>query len=257
MLILRGASRIGKTKLAQSIFPNSYVTTVNGAGEPDLRGFKRGFHQCVVLDQVNDLQFILNNRAVLQANAEDQHLGVTQSHNFSYEVWLHRIPIILTVDLEVKMEDFDESDWLSHNCVKCDLGTTPTYDKHAPARGEEPEECERDPLAYRVCSLSELLAQSLSGEERQMAERSARLGDLALTLGPKDDPPAQFNEIDYRQMAPETLADLPVAQYRAGLTQGLYHDDDEEAEDLAGFPEPSQSQEGEDLAESPDPSPSQ
>ena len=237
MLIVRGASRIGKTQMAQSIFPNTLVTTVNGAGEPDLREFKRGFHQAVVLDQVNDLQFILNNRAVLQANAEDQYLGVTQSHNFSYEVWLHRIPIILTVDLEVNMEEFKKSDWLEHNCVLVNLGRTKTYNPKGPMRGPSPEP-ERDPLALRSYSPFEFFGQGRAEENRQLAARAERLGDLVSTLGPKEDPLGQCNEYDLREMAPEDLLEeLAEAEYREGLSEGLMHDEEEEMLAEAGFPE--------------------
>ena len=188
----------------------------------------------MVLDQVNDLQFILNNRALLQANAEDQYLGVTPSHSFSYEVWLHRIPIILTVDLEVSMEDFKKSDWLEHNCVLLDLGHEKTYDPKAPLRGPSPEP-ERAPLAPRSYSPFEFFGQGRAEESRQLADRAERLGDLVSALGPNQHPVRQCDEFDLREMAPETLPNLSGAEYREGLSEALVHD--EEGELLADYPE--------------------
>ena len=39
ILCIQGPSRIGKTKMAESLFPNPYVTVVNSSGEQDLTGF--------------------------------------------------------------------------------------------------------------------------------------------------------------------------------------------------------------------------
>ena len=149
---VRGASRIGKTKMAQSLFPNAFVTVQNEGKEPDLRGFERGFHKCVVIDQVQTPQFILDNRALLQANDEDHKLAVTQSLSFSYELFLHGIPFILTFDLDAEGWDmFSDgatgSNWLRENCVCIDLGHEPTYDKDAMADAPVDVEFHRQSVA--------------------------------------------------------------------------------------------------------------
>ena len=193
MLLIRGPSRIGKTKMAQAIFPNSFVTTVNGAAEPDLRGFDPLTHKAIVLDQVNDLEFILGNRGILQANAEDHTLAVTQSHTFSYNVWTFRIPIILTLDLGVDMKPFEDekasgNNWLTTNCELLDLPNEPTYHENGPAQVVEPAS---EPAWKYVCRpLSDFIdvEEGLTAGDRMLAEREFRLGDLPSQLRKDEDP---------------------------------------------------------------------
>jgi len=57
-LVIRGASKVGKTTFCRSIFSNPCITRVGGATEPNLRRFVRGVHDCIVLDQIHESAFI-------------------------------------------------------------------------------------------------------------------------------------------------------------------------------------------------------
>ncbi len=52
-LVLEGASRLGKTQLAVSLFGHelTYVCNCNEMQEPNLRGYGRAKHRCIVYDE--------------------------------------------------------------------------------------------------------------------------------------------------------------------------------------------------------------
>ena len=72
---------------------------MQSAEAPDLRGYKPDVHDCIVFDNVNDMAFILNYRALFQANNDVHVLGESKTGMYSYEVWLWRVPLVVTVDL--------------------------------------------------------------------------------------------------------------------------------------------------------------
>ena len=45
-----------------------YIQTVQSAASADLKGFNNDVHGYIVFDKVNDQEFILSQRALLQAN---------------------------------------------------------------------------------------------------------------------------------------------------------------------------------------------
>ena len=49
---------MGKTTFCRSIFSNPCITRVGNAAEPNLLLFVRGVHDCIVLDQIHDSDFI-------------------------------------------------------------------------------------------------------------------------------------------------------------------------------------------------------
>ena len=74
-LVLRGASRTGKSTLARSLGGTPFVQTVQSAVAPDLRGYEPAKHSYIVFDNVNDMAFVLNHRALFQANNDVHTLG--------------------------------------------------------------------------------------------------------------------------------------------------------------------------------------
>ena len=115
-LVLRGDSRSGKTTLAKSLFPNPFVQTVQNSTVPELRGFDWTYHRMIVFDNVNDDSFVLNWRALMQANNDMHVLGSSSTGMYAYRIWLWGVPIVMTVDLQAKWNSDDG--WIRENCVE-------------------------------------------------------------------------------------------------------------------------------------------
>ena len=121
-LVLRGASRTGKSTLARSLGQvcpfggNPFVQTVQSALAPDLRGYDEQLHSFIVFDNVNDMRFILDYKAMFQANNDLHTLGESKTGMYKYDVWLFRIPLVVTVDMSASW-DSDEA-WVRDNCIE-------------------------------------------------------------------------------------------------------------------------------------------
>ena len=120
-LVLRGGSRTGKSTLAKSIgdsdlfnFGKPFIQTVQNVESPDLRDFSDDQHGYILFDNVNDMKFILDFRALIQANNDIHVLGESKTGMYSYPVWIYRIPVVVTVDMTAKW-DTDEP-WIKENC---------------------------------------------------------------------------------------------------------------------------------------------
>ena len=71
-----------------------------------------------ILDNINDWAFILEHRALLQANTDFHKLGESQTGVFSYTVFLWATPVAITLDLDVDSQSaFECSDWLRANVL--------------------------------------------------------------------------------------------------------------------------------------------
>ena len=113
-LVLRGASRTGKSSLARSLGGVPFVQTVQSATAPDLRNYEPEVHKYLVFDNVNDMAFVLNYRALFQANNDIHTLGESKTGCYSYDVWIHRVPIVITVDLSANW--CPDEPWIRDNC---------------------------------------------------------------------------------------------------------------------------------------------
>ncbi len=76
--------------------------------------------------QVNDMSFIMDNRALMQANADIHMLGESNTGMFAYYVWLWQVPIVVTIDLQAKWDSNDA--WVSENCFEVRLDG-PSWDQ--------------------------------------------------------------------------------------------------------------------------------
>ena len=117
-LVLRGGSRAGKSTLGKSMdklfqFGLPYVQTVQNAETAALKGFDPENHGYIVFDNVNNMKFILDQRALFQANNDIHTLGESKTGIYSYMVWLYRVPIVVTVDLSAKWDS--EEPWIREN----------------------------------------------------------------------------------------------------------------------------------------------
>ena len=118
-LVIRGATRTGKSTLARSLGKANqvpFIQTVQSATDPDLKNYDPDFHSFIIFDNVNDVRFVMDYRALLQANNDIHVLGASKTGMYSYEVWLHCVPIVITVDLSAKWNSNDE--WIKENCIE-------------------------------------------------------------------------------------------------------------------------------------------
>ena len=118
-LVLWGASCTEKSSLERSIGKCPFVQTVQNADALDLREYSSEKHDVIVLDNLNDQQFVLDNRAVLQANNDIHTFAESKTGIYSYSVWLWRVPIIMTVDDRAKWNSEDR--WVKENCCEVRL----------------------------------------------------------------------------------------------------------------------------------------
>ena len=117
-LVLRGGSQTGKSTLAKSLghlfgWRRPFVQTVQSAEAPDLKAYSPEEHGYILFDNVNHMDFILNERALFQANNDLHTLGASRTGIYSYSVWLFRCPLVVTVDLSAVWEGSEP--WLADN----------------------------------------------------------------------------------------------------------------------------------------------
>ena len=82
-LVLRGGSQTGKSTLAKSLghlfgWRRPFVQTVQSAEAPDLKAYSPEEHGYILFDNVNHMDFILNERALFQANNDLHTLGASR-----------------------------------------------------------------------------------------------------------------------------------------------------------------------------------
>ncbi len=62
------------------------------------------------------MDFILENRAMFQSNNDVHALGDSKTGMYKYDVWLHRVPLAVTVDLSATWDS--NEDWIRENCIE-------------------------------------------------------------------------------------------------------------------------------------------
>ena len=132
MLVLYGPSRTGKCRLARSLFgvERTLVVDVQHVEHPDLRSFRRHEHRAVLLDEVADPSFIVNNKKLLQAHVDGAKLGQSATQLYTYEVFLWRVPIMLTTNNWCLDElTDDQREWVDSNCVAIHV-SEPVSEEH-------------------------------------------------------------------------------------------------------------------------------
>ena len=126
-LVLQGASRTGESMLARSIGGTPFIQTVQSAASPDLRGYDPSLHSYIVFDNVNDMSFVLNYKALLQANNDVHTLGDSKTGMYSYEIWTWIVPIVVTVDLSACWDQNET--WIRDNSQRVFLNG-PSWVEH-------------------------------------------------------------------------------------------------------------------------------
>ena len=79
------------------------------------RGYDPGKHAYLLFDNVNHVDFVLNYRALFQANNDIHTLGDSRTGVYSYDVWLWRVPIVVTIDLSAAWDPAEA--WIQANSV--------------------------------------------------------------------------------------------------------------------------------------------
>ena len=92
------------------------MQTVQSSPAPNLKAFDWTFHRMIVFDHVNNLDFMLNWRALMQANNDMRILGDSSTGMYAYHVWLWKVPIVLTVDTQAVWDS--ENSWVKENCFE-------------------------------------------------------------------------------------------------------------------------------------------
>ena len=87
---------------------------MQSAEAPDLKTYDPGLHTYVALGSETDMKFVMNYRALLQANNDIRTLGEAKKGMYSYEVHLWRIPIVIAVDMSARWNPNDL--WIQEHC---------------------------------------------------------------------------------------------------------------------------------------------
>ena len=117
-MIVLGPSFFGKTDWVLSLFTNPLLLVIGTKNQfPALtRTFRREEHDGIVLDDVRDLQFLLDNQDKLQGKYNAiAEFGTTPSDEYAYHHYLNGVPIAVTVNKDTKNLEFlqpGKSDWL-------------------------------------------------------------------------------------------------------------------------------------------------
>ena len=96
-------------------------------------------HDCIVCDEC-DVSVVLRNRRLFQAPSERVSLNHSRTNVYAYEVWLHRVRIVVTTNAwleQVAAASPSEAQWLSANAVVVAV-TEPLYETHSPGSASVP-----------------------------------------------------------------------------------------------------------------------
>ena len=142
------------------------MVDVQHAAHPDLHGYRRHHHLAILLDEVADPSFIVNNKKVLQAHVDGALLGQSATQMFVYEVFLWRTPIILTTNnwnLSGLAED--ELEWINANCVVVHIAE-PVY-----AHSSETQTPRQTAPGPQLAPISPVAHTSLAADARRQQEQ--------------------------------------------------------------------------------------
>ena len=120
-LVIRGGSCSGKSTLAKALgeifgFGQVFTQTVQDAPAPDLAKYDAQKHGFLLFDNVNSHTFVLDSRALFQANSDVHTLGVSRTFMYSYSVWLWKVPIVVTVDDSAERDSTEP--WIAENAME-------------------------------------------------------------------------------------------------------------------------------------------
>jgi len=101
ILVVLAPSFCGKTELAMSLFRKPLKVQIGKLQHfPDtMRDFRRGHHDAVVVDDVRDLDFVVQNQEKFQGKySEPVEFGSSPCGQNAYKRYLYKIPMVVTVN---------------------------------------------------------------------------------------------------------------------------------------------------------------
>ncbi|CAE7310316.1 unnamed protein product [Symbiodinium sp. CCMP2592] len=112
-LVLVGPSQYGKTEYAKRLWgaERTLVLSCEGIRQPNLKGFQRQVHKCIVFDEGNE-EMILSNRQLFQAGLNECMLAQSNCQEHCYSVWLYGIALVISTNTWI-----GEDPWLAKNAV--------------------------------------------------------------------------------------------------------------------------------------------
>ena len=120
-LVLNGASRLGKTAHAMSLYGADRSAEVNCAGvsHPPLRSFNPGAHSLVLFDQTSTIM-VLASRRLFQAPNANVIIGTSPTNMNAYSVYLNNAALVIATNTwrqELPALPSAEREWLEANMV--------------------------------------------------------------------------------------------------------------------------------------------
>ena len=113
LLLVRGKSHTGKTEWAKSLFKCALELKIGKLEQfPDkMRTFERGVHDAIILDDLRDIQWLVDQQDKLQGKYDNLvEFGTTPSGDYAYKHWLYKIPIVVTFNFTTKNRALLEQD---------------------------------------------------------------------------------------------------------------------------------------------------
>ena len=145
LLIVLGPSGAGKTEWAKSLFRNPKELKIGKLPHfpDDMRGFARGVHDGLVLDDVRDLQFLSDHQEKLQGKYDSAvEFASTAGGTCAFKKYLYGTPTVVTINYSTKNRDLlSTHDWLGNPAnrevvEKNDPGRGGDQPRKHPAAGE-------------------------------------------------------------------------------------------------------------------------
>ena len=139
ILLILGASFVGKTEWAKSLFQNHLELKIGPLTHfPEkMRTFSRYLHDGVVIDDVRDMEFLAQHQHVLQGKYDERvEFASTPGGQCAYRRWLYAVPFVVTVNYSTSNLDYLRThDWLSKrdNVVVVELLKPPVEPAVGPA----------------------------------------------------------------------------------------------------------------------------
>ena len=117
-LVLDGDSRMGKTRFACSLFGSAFTLVLNyqGVAAPNLKGFRRGVHKCIVMDEAGH-EMVHANKQIFQASLDHVTLGQSTCNEHAYQVCLYETPIIVSTNDWLLNAIDERRAWIATNSV--------------------------------------------------------------------------------------------------------------------------------------------
>ena len=118
ILVVLARSRAGKTEWAKSLFSRPLVLQVGDLEHfPEgMRGFRRKYHDGVVLDDLRDMYFLVRHQEKIQGKVDgESEFASTPSGQYAYTKWLWKVPIVATANFTTRNLDLlRDNDFLSN-----------------------------------------------------------------------------------------------------------------------------------------------